>query len=68
MFFGGEDLYPCDMCTQVIFFSEALWDPKVGFVVVPVEARLLITLGVRSVSFGLSIVVPIYSCVYVEDV
>lgn len=61
-FFGGKDPFTCDVCTWVIFFSEALRDLEARFVVVPVGARLLVALGVHSIFFRLGIVMPICSC------
>lgn len=67
-FFGGEDSCICDVCTQVIFFPEALQNPEAWFVVVLMRARLLVALGDLSVSLRFGVVIPVGSCVYVEDV
>lgn len=68
MFFGGEYSYTYDVCTQVVFFPEALWDPEAGLIIVPVRARLFFTLSDLSVSLWFSIVMPVGSCICIEDV
>lgn len=67
-FFGGEDSYTCNVYTPVIFFLEALQDPKAWFIIVSMGARLLVALGNLSVSLCFGIVMPVDSCVCVEDV
>lgn len=66
-FFSSEDSFLCDVCGEIIFFLEALWDPEAEFVIIPVGARLLVALGDLSISLRLSVVMPIYSCICVED-
>lgn len=67
-FFDGEDSFSYDVSGGVVSSPEALRNPEVGFVVVPVEARLLTTLSDLSVFFWLSVVMPVGSCICVEDV
>lgn len=58
----------CDMSDGVVFFPEALWDPKAWLVIVIVGIRLFVALSVRGVSLGLSVVMPVGTDVCVEDV
>lgn len=67
-FFDSKNSFLYNMCAQVIFFSEALRDPEVWFVIIVIGARLFFTLGVRSESFRLSVVMLVGSDVYIKDV
>lgn len=67
-FFYCEYSLPSDMCTQVVFFPEALRDPEVWFVVIPMGAWLFIALSVYSESFGLSVIVPVGSDICIKNV
>lgn len=59
-FLSGEDLFLSDVGSGVVFLLETLWDSEAQFVIVPLEARLLVTLGVGSVSLMLGVVVLVY--------
>lgn len=67
-FFYGKDLFSCDVCTQVVFFPEALRDPEAWFVVVAMRIWLFLALSIHCESFWLCVVVSVSSDVCVEDV
>lgn len=68
VFFCSKDAFSCDVCSQVVFFPEALQDSEAWFVVVAIGAWLFFTLGVHCESLRLGIVVPVGSDVCIEDV
>lgn len=57
-----------DVGAQVVFSPSLPWDPEAYLVVVLVWAWLLVILGGDSDSSVIGVVMPISSCVCVEDV
>lgn len=67
-FLSGEDSFSSDVSGGVVFLPGALRDPETRLIIVMVRAELLVALSVRSVFFGLSIVMPVSADVCVKDV